>query len=438
MVWKVVAILLLVAANGFFVAAEFALVKVRLGDIRLLARTGSRTAMVAERVLGSMDAYLSACQLGITLASLGLGWVGEPLVARSLEPVFDTLGISQDWLHVVSLPLAFSIITFLHITAGEQAPKIMAIERSQSVTLAVAVPLDIFFKIFRPFISMLNSSSNWMLRAIGIRVEPGHAEILTEDQLRLVLVDSVRAGHVSRRERLLMENVLDLEDKTARRHMVPRHQIVHIDRNDSMEEMLRKVSGSGHTRLPLCEGNLDHVIGMVHVKDLFQALTRDGELTTLADVARKALFLPDSVRLDALLREFQRSRVPVALLVDEYGVVSGMITLENVLEELVGPILDEFDDEVSLIVKQGEHRFEVDATCPLDEVVTRCGLILPKDTDVDTIGGVAVALLGHIPETGETLTVGDHTITVLEAGPTRILRVLIDRRLPSGETVPAA
>ena len=434
MLWKVMVVLLLVATNGFFVAAEFALVKVRLSEIRVLARSGNRTARTVEHILKRLDAYLSACQLGITLASLGLGWVGEPLVARSLEPLVDALGISRDKVHFVAFPLAFFLITFLHITAGEQAPKILAIQKYRPTALVVGLPLSVFYRIFRPFIWLLNASSNAMLRVIGIRMDAGHSDILTEEQLRLILLESARAGHVTQREHLFMENVLDLEDKPARRYMVPRQRIVYIDRKDSMEDKLRRISESGYTRLPLCNGDLDHIVGIVHIKDIFRVMTsKEEELTALTGVARDPLFLPETIRLDALLREFQHHHTPLAMLIDEYGVVTGMIMLENVIEELVGPIQDEFDSEAPLIVKKGEHQFEVDALCPVDTVVKACQMELPADILADTIGGVVMEVLGHIPRVDEQVTVGVHRITVLKVESIRILRLLIEKLQAEGE-----
>ena len=435
MVAKILIVLLLVAANGFFVAAEFALVKMRLSEIRAMANAGRRGAHLLEHIVKRLDVYLSTCQLGITLASLGLGWVGEPLVVRSLEPLFDVLGIPQENVHFVAFPVAFFLITFLHITVGEQAPKILAIRKYQATALVVGYPLAIFYKIFQPFIWFLNKSSNQMLRLVGIHMDAEHEDVLTEEQLRLVLLDSAMAGHVTRSEHVLLENVLDLEDKIARRYMTPRQEITYIDRKDSMPDKLRKISESGHTRLPLCEGDLEHILGIVHVKDVFQAMTmKDEELTALVDVVREPLFVPETIKLDALLRQFQLHHAPLAMVVDEYGQVSCMITLENVIEEVVGPIQDEFDSEAPPIVRKGEHSFEVDARCLVDEVIKKCEVEMPSDPGVDTIGGFVVALLDHIPVAGEEIEVGRHKISVLKADAKSIQRVLITELRPQDKS----
>lgn len=426
MFWSILLIISLVAINGFFVAAEFALVKTRLNDIEALAREGSTAARLTKSVLKRLDSYLSACQLGITLASLGLGWIGEPHVADMLEPVVSKLGFSEDAVHYIAFPIAFMIITFLHITAGEQVPKMLAIQKFLPTALVVSPPLVVFYKAFRPFIWFLNTSSNFMLRMIGIGLVTEHGESPTETELRLTLLHAAAGGHVTRRERLIMENVLDLEEKLARRYMLPRHQVVYLNRQDTIEEKLRIASQSGHTRFPLCDGDLEHIIGIVHVKDIFNAMLKPEALTALVDMAREPLYLPETIKLDILLLEFQRRQAVLAILLDEYGVVSGMITIENVIEELVGPIQDEFDSELPLLIKKGANRFELEASCPVDLAVKGCQLELPADITADTIGGVMIEILGHIPQEGEQATVGRHTLTVLAAEPTRIDRMLIE------------
>jgi len=427
MLWNVLLVLLLVAANGFFVAAEFALVKVRATEFEPSNAPSKGRVRLASRMLENLDVYLSACQLGITLASLGLGWVGEPLVARMLEPVFHYLGLPQEKVHFAAFPVAFFIITFLHLTVGEQAPKIGAIQRPRPTTLFIAYPLAVFYRVFKPFIFLINVSSNAMLRAVGLQSVSEHEQAITEDEVRLILTQSAAMGHLKARERRMLENVLDLEDKIARRHMVRRGQVVYLNRHDPMQKKLEIASQSGHTRFPLCEGDLDHVVGIVHIKDVFNATSRGDELTTLAQVARDPLFLPETVHLDALLKEFQRSKNHMAVLVDEYGSTAGIITIENVLEEMVGPIEDEFDAEAPLIVKKGEGRFEIDAACPIDDFITKCNVDLPTDSEADSVGGLLIDSLKRIPQTGEKVPLGNCEATVLESETTRVVRVLIER-----------
>jgi CBS domain containing-hemolysin-like protein len=433
-VLEIIFVLFLVLANGFFVAAEFALVKVRLSQVEQLAREGSWSAKIARRILNQLDAYLSACQLGITLASLGLGWVGENVGHKLLTPLLTSLGFptAADYL---ALPLAFVLITFLHIALGEQAPKILAIRAARATTLAVSWPLALFYKVLWPFIWVLHMASNLLLRMIGVRAPVPGEQMPTEEELRLILSESAAGGQVSRRERLMMENVLDLEDKVTRQVMVPRRDIVTLNTRRSIQENLQTISESQYTRFPLCDGDLDRVVGMVHAKDVLGVIAAGGSLTSLPRLARKISVFPETMRLDVLLREFQRNRTHVAMVVDEYGTVSGMVTFENVLEELVGPIQDEFDRELPMIIRRNNGRFLVDALCPLDDLKEACHLELPEVTS-DTTGGLIVELLGHIPEAGEKLRLGRHEITVIDAEPTRVRRIEvqeIESETPEGE-----
>jgi len=430
MIWQVLVVLLLVFANGFFVAAEFALVKVRVTEIET-GTDGGRSTRLAQNMLEHLDAYLSACQLGITLASLALGWAGEPMVARLIEPVFTALSPPEDNVHFFAFPLAFLVITFLHMTVGEQAPKIWAIQKARATTLAVAFPLTLFYTVFKPFIWLINVSSNAMLRAAGLGAVSEHEREITEAEVRTILTESAAMGHLQARERQMMEGVLDLEDKVARRYMVPRHQIVFLNNRDTMQDRLETAARSGHSRFPLCDGDLDDVCGVVHIKDVFKLMTAGGEPETLSRITRQALFLPETIRLDRLMREFRRSRNDLGILVDEYGAVSGMITLENVIEEMVGPIQDEFDAETPLVLKKGEDRFEVDAACPLDDFSEKCGVEVPEGMSADSVGGILSETLHHIPQVGDTVTLGAHRITVVEAEPKRVKRVLVEKLPPA-------
>ena len=417
-------VMFLVLINGFFVAAEFALVKVRRARLEASAADGSQLARMALHVTHNLDSYLSGCQLGITLASLGLGWIGEPLVAKTLEPLFEHLGVAEQHMHVISFVIAFSIITFLHISIGEQVPKMMAIVKDQSVAQYCAPPLILFYKIFKPFIWVLNTSSNIMLRAIGINTSEAHDE-MTEEEVRLLLAEAASGGHLSDTEQVMMENILDLEDKIVRPYIVPRNQIVFLDSTRPVTENLQIAADSGHSRLPLCDGDLDHIHGIVHTKDLFAALATNQSPDRLADLARPVMFVPESTRLDRLLQRFQRDHGHLALVVSEYGDISGMITLENVLEQVVGPIQDEFDNEQPLLRKVGGG-FIADGACRLSELAEKAGLDVPPDTEVDTIGGLLMELLGHLPTVNETVDCGEHRLTALAVETTRVISVRID------------
>lgn len=422
----------LILINGFFVTVEFALVKVRSSQIDQLADQGSWAARLTSKALDHLDFYLSASQIGITVASLVLGramhdWV-EPLVQAG----FERLGIPSTRIAVLGVSIAIvplvalSLVTFLHMALGEQAPKSLAIRAPKPLALFTAPPLVILSYVFSPIIWLLNKASNLTLWALGLGQTSTDELSHTEEELRLIVAESVAGGHLSRTERMMIENVLNLEEKTARRVMVPRPDIVYLSLARPFDENLRLARQTGHTRFPLCEDDLSTVIGMIHVKDIFRAGTyqQNGRID-LRQLARKIPFLPVSLRLDQLLLEFQRNRVHLAMLLDEYGSVVGMVTLENVLEELVGPIQDEFDRETPLIVPVGDNTFEIDASCPLDVLAETCGVEIPE-TDAETVGGLVLDRLGRLAKPGDQVTIDGHRLTVIRADPTRIRKIRLE------------
>jgi CBS domain containing-hemolysin-like protein len=425
----------LIFVNGFFVAAEFALVKVRASQIDRLAEQGNWAAKLTSRALDHLDAYLSASQLGITVASLALGYEIDQVIELFFEPQLKKLGLGEG-LPIGGLRLtlawvlAFSIVTFLHMALGEQAPKSLAIRSAKTIALWTAPVLIAFYYLFFPFIWLLNNASNLMLRLIGLG-KFDHAEVShTEEELRHIVAESVAGGHLSRNERTMIENVLNLEQKTAKRVMVPRPDIVYLSLSRPLEDNLRIARQAGHTRYPLCEDDLTTVLGMIHVKDLFRLGGPSNARLDLRKSLRRIPFLPESLRLDQLLGEFQKNRVHLAMLLDEYGGVVGMVSLENVLEELVGPIQDEFDRESPLVVDKGEGTFEVDSTCPLDVLESSCGLEVPE-TDAETAGGLILDLLGRVAKVGDRVTVDGHVLTVVKADPTRIRTIKVEPLGPS-------
>ncbi len=424
MLLNIIVVMALVVANGFFVAAEFALVKVRLGELKVQAAGGSGQAARALVIHRNLDSYLSACQLGITLASLGLGWVGEPMVARSLEPVLVMFNIPAHWNHIIAFPLAFTTITFLHITLGEQVPKIYAISKAHPVTLWIAHPLYWFAKVFKPFIWALNALSNSMLRLAGFDTSEMHGAALNASELKLLLRESKDGGHVSTKEHRMIVNVLDLEDKAARRYAVPRHLVVILDARNSFEHNLEIARKSQHTRLPLCEGDLDKCMGVIHVKDLFHHLAGPQETTDIKSLSRPISFLPETIKLETLLAHFQQKKEQLVLLVDEFGSVSGMITIENVLEEVVGAIEDEFDREIGFITVINANEGNAQGSCPIDHLC-RAFNLKPRETAADTVAGYVMELADRIPGKGESISDAELTFTVTEATAKSILKVKI-------------
>lgn len=420
----------LLFVNGFFVAAEFALVKVRTSQIDQLAAKGHWAARITSRALDRLDTYLSASQLGITVASLMLGTAIETQVSPALAALVSGLGLPTGRLAVGALVisvvplLALTLTTFLHMALGEQAPKNLAIRSALPIALWTAPALVAFTHVFWPLIWVLNAASNLTLRLLGIRMAPGSDVTHTEEEFRHIVAEGLAGGHLSRKERVLIEKVLDLEEKSARRLMVPRPDIVYLSLARPVEENLRLARRTGHTRFPIGEGDLSTTFGMIHVKDLFRAGGSDR--CDLRKLARKVLILPETLDLPDLLAAFQKEKLHLAMLVDEYGDIVGMVTLENVLEELVGPIEDEFDREEPAIVAVGPDVFEVNAGTPLDELVETCGLQAPE-TEAETTGGLVLDVLGRMARPGDSVRVGGHKLTVLQADPTRIRRVRVEK-----------
>lgn len=416
---KWAAIAALVALNGFFVAAEFALVKVRASQLDTLVAEGHKRAKVGRHVIEHLDSYLSACQLGITLASLGLGWVGEPFLARMLQPFFALANIqSHAVITSVSFALAFSMITFLHIVLGEQAPKILAIRKAVPTTLWVTPLLRLFYVIFKPAIRFLNASSNWVLKYV-LRIEPAaQGEVAhTEEELRLILDQSEKSKEVSQLGRNLLMNVLDLAERVVRDIMTPRGEIVYLDVEDDFETNVKKAIESRHTRFPLCRENLDNTLGLIHIKELMPML-RDPH-PDLLKIKRELISVPEMMELEKLLKLFLSKHAHVAMVIDEFGGTVGMVTLENVLEEVVGDIQDEFDTDKEEFRKINENEFVVDGSLGLYELNDLAGLEL-ESTDVSTIGGYVTHLLGHLPKQGEQVRIDNYLATITQTDGRRV------------------
>ena len=412
----------LVALNAFFVATEFAIVRVRTTRIDELVAKGVRRAAATRTVLQDLNAYLSACQLGITLASLGLGWVGKPAFAHLLEPVLGGLGFwSEATAASISITLAFAIITFLHVVLGELAPKTIAIERAEATALLIAWPIRIFNVLLFPFIWSMNGLANLAVRAIGLRPVSDESLAHSEEELRMILSVSQRSGTLPEAHAELLENALDFTERAVRQIMVPRADIVWLDARRPHEDNVRVVRESAHTRYPLCEGDVDHVVGVLNLKDLF--LQPPG--TDLRQMARKPLFVPDGLSIDRVLRQFQRSRTHLAVVIDEYGGTSGVVTIEDVLEELIGEIQDEFDEEAPKVQDLGGGRLSVDASVPADEIAETLGIADGADEEVDTLGGLVLARLGRIARPGDVVTLGNRRVEVSRMRGRRIVRLTV-------------
>ncbi|MCH8871337.1 HlyC/CorC family transporter [candidate division KSB1 bacterium] len=410
--------------NAFFVAAEFAIVKVRPSQIEQKAAEGIFAAGIAKKILDELDAYLSACQVGITLASLALGWLGEPYLASWFEPLFAQLGITQAVIHGLALGVAFTIITYLHIVLGEMAPKSLSIRLAEKTTLWIALPLYAFYKTFKPFIVVLNQSALFFIKLVGINPASKNEMAHSEDELKLIFAHSAQSGHLTRREVEMMENVLSLHDKIGKQIMIPRTSVVYLSTTNTFSENLKITQESQHTRYPLCKSDLDQVLGMVHIKDVMAATARGEKRLRMNKLKRDILFYPETITLDALFREFQRTKLHMAVLIDEYGGTIGVATLEDVLEELVGEIYDEFDEPIAFIRQVGGREYLLDGLCPVKLCEERLKIKLPE-FDVETVGGVVFSMAGNIPEPGSKLDFENGKIIIEGIDRQRIAKVRV-------------
>lgn len=415
--------LFFVFLNGFFVAAEFAIVKVRASQIELRAREGNMFAGVAKHLLEHLDAYLSASQLGITLASLGLGWIGESVVAAIVLDVVNLFGISMSptVLHTVSVAIAFAIITVLHIVLGEMAPKSFAIRRPEAVTLAVALPMRGFYIVFKPIIMALNNMANAILRMMGVEPAPEH-EVHSPEEIRYLIQESSDKGALEMSERELIENVFEFTETTAGQIMIPRSNIVGLDVSNTMNELLDRVMEEGYSRLPVFNSTVDDIVGIVYAKDLL-TLMHHKDLIILHDILRPAYFVSEDVKLKKLLREMQHRKVLMAIVLDEFGGTAGLITLENVIEELVGSIQDEYDDDRPIVVRKTRNQFELPASMRISEANETLPYSLPESDDYETLGGLINSVAGRIPAVGDVIDLQNYRCTILESTPRRVERV---------------
>ena len=414
----------LVLLNAFFVAAEFAMVRVRTTRIAELTRAGDWRAKAVESAQGRLDAFLSATQLGVTLTSLGLGWIGEPAFQHLLEPLFSALGIvSPRVIENTSIAVAFALITFLHIVLGELVPKTYTIRRTERVALWVALPIRVFQLVFAPALWLLGRTSAATLRLLGVTAETSGDLAHSEEELRMLLAESHRVGVLSGQKRELLENVIDYTERTARHVMIPRADIAYVSLARPLEENLAVIGQTAHTRFPLASTEIDHVIGMVHVKDLFQRRSELRSSEDLPALKRPILFVPESRPLDALQRDFQDGRTHMAIVVDEYGGTSGLVTLEDVIEELIGDIQDEFDREPPQ-VEQTPQGFVFDGLTSIDDAAERLQVELPHPGDVSTIGGLVTARIGRIPRRGDKVSLPGYELRVTEMKGRRVGRVL--------------
>ncbi|MDB6137402.1 MAG: corC 2 [Verrucomicrobiaceae bacterium] len=420
-------ILFFVLLNGFFVASEFAIVKVRESQVDAALAEGRRGAKLAKHQIQNLDAYLSATQLGITLSSIALGMVGEPYISHVLQPLLFSLGIKSDTVvQGVSFGLGYSVITFLHVVVGELTPKSLAIRQALSVALMVAPGLHFFYVLLKPAIWVLNTSANGVLKFV-FRVDPvsegelGHSE----EELRHIVAESRRSKRVTETEKDILLNALELNDLCVRDIMTPRNQVVSLDLDESFEANLKLAVSSKHTRFPLVEGHLDHSMGLIHIKDLLPLVGKPSP--DLRKIKRELLAVPEMMAIDKLLKVLLEKHLHLALVVDEFGGAVGVVTLDNVIEEIVGDIQDEFDTDQTEFRRVSDTEFVVEGTLNLYELMEHAGMEVESE-EVTTVGGYLTHLLGHLPRTGETVIIGDYDATATKVDQRRVLQIRFTRR----------
>ncbi|OSB09073.1 hemolysin family protein [Paraclostridium bifermentans] len=420
---NILLVFILVFLNGFFVATEFAMVKVRKSRIETLIIQGNKHAKRTLIVVKDLNSYLSACQLGITLASLGLGWVGEPAILRLLMPIFNLFNLPSSLEHSIAFIIAFSIITGCHIVFGELVPKSLAIISPEKIALSTAFPLILFYKLTYPVMWIFNHSTNWILKVFGLSQVDEHESVHTDEEIKLLVEESYNHGLVDKTELTLVDNIFDFSDKTVKEIMVPRTDITNIFIEDSFDDIIDFTLKEQLTRYPVCKENKDNVIGFIHIKDLYKQKI-EGNNQEIKNIIREIKLVPESMLISDLLKIFKKDKVQVALVIDEYGGTAGLVTIEDILEEIVGEIQDEFDEEEDAIIKCEDNSYIVDGKVLIEDI-TEFLYIDIEDEHIDTIGGWAYTQLDAYPKPNDKFTYKNYEFTILKCNRKRINKLLI-------------
>ena len=414
-------------ANGFFVASEFALVSVRQTRINQLAKEGNNTAKITSDALKELDKYIAATQLGITIASIGLGWVGEATLARLIHPLFDFLPYVSNSIatHTVAVALAFVLITFMHVVIGELMPKSIALQYPEKTTLVITRPLVFIAKLFTPFIFLLNGFGNWLLHILKIPPASQLHSVHTEEELDMIIDASYKGGVLNETESFLLKNTLKFTDLTAKQIMVPRCDVVSIPVDISFENLKNIILDNQYTRYPVFDGSIDNITGILHVKDLYSCKMKD-EVVNLVNILRKPLFVTETMTTDILLQNFKNNKTEIAIVIDEFGGMAGIISLEDVLEEIFGEVQDEFDEEEKDIRKVGEAKYIVNGLLRVNEFFEYFGIQQQED-DVETICGLVQKLLGRIAKMNDEVLIEGFRLKVIEFKGRRIKKLLVEK-----------
>jgi CBS domain containing-hemolysin-like protein len=422
------AALLLVALNGLFVAAEFAFVKIRTSKVEEMVREGKASAGIVKEAIEHLDGYLAVCQLGITIASLGLGALGEPAIATLIEPLLEPLGVSEGTLHVVAFVVGFGIITFLHVVFGELAAKSFAIAKPEGTSRLVAPFMKFFYYAFRPGVWLFNGTANTFVRMFGVPPASEGEEAHSEEELRLIIGQSTEQGILKEDEEGMLRAVIQLEETRAREIMVPRPNVESLPAEMRLEELFSVVAEGNHTRYPLFEeDSTDHqIVGMIHAKDVLRAAKDAGDLeaaVTARDLMRDVLTIPENKSVDEILKDLRAQGLQMAVVIDEWGSFEGLLTIEDIVEEIVGEISDEFDEE-RIGIQEHDGGYLIDGRLPIRDVNEGLGSGF-ESKDFDTIGGLILGHLGRAPEAGDEIILDDHVFRVNEVDGTRVASLMV-------------
>jgi len=424
---NIIIVFLLVFMNGFFVATEFAMVKVRKSRIETLALEGDRNAKNTLKVVKDLNSYLSACQLGITLASLGLGWVGEPAVAEMLMPLLHLFNLSESMIHSISFVFGFAIITGFHIVLGELAPKSLAIISAEKIAMYTALPLIMFYNVTYPIMWSFNHSTNFILKIFGISQVDEHEAAHTDEEIKLLVQDSYKHGLIDKTELTFVDNIFDFSETTVKEIMMPRTDMACIFIEDSFEETIAFALEEQLTRYPVCRDSKDNVIGFIHIKDLYKQRI-EGNNQNIEGIIREIKFVPESMSISELLKVFKKEKAQMAIIIDEYGGTSGLVTIEDILEEIVGELQDEFDEEGEEIKKTEDGNYIVNGKVIIEDINELLDIEIDSE-NVDTIGGWIYSQLNSYPQVNEKVNYEDYEFTILKCDRKRISKVSIKKIL---------
>ncbi|MCC7163959.1 MAG: HlyC/CorC family transporter [Anaerolineae bacterium] len=423
---------LLIGANAFFVAAEFALVSVRKTRIEELVTQGNLTAKTVRHVIHDPDRFIAATQLGITIASLALGWIGEPAIAHLIEPLFGFAPesfISHTTAAVISTIIAFSIITFLHVVIGELAPKSIALGYPEQTSLVVASPMIIFENIFRPAIWALNGTGNWLLRRVGLNRPAGHQLVHSVEELKMLVSASTESGELKPVEREFAQNAFEFADTQVGEVMIPRTAIRAVEDTASIRDFLDLFTQVSHSRFPVYSGSLDNIVGFVWVKDVLRGLAKTPNDSTgpIKPIMRTPLYVPATKVIGQLFGEMQRAKAQMAIVLDEYGGTAGMVTIEELIEEIVGSVSDELAVTTPQLRRLSEGQFEANAALGVDEANMQLGIQLPESDDYETLAGLILTRMGRVPKEGDSVRLENIKLTVSKMQGPRIVQVLLNK-----------